>query len=122
MIVRTAQIRDLQNALDASLARDLVDHLETHYPDVASSMTVADAQHKVVAGIARARTYGIDTRWGLAVFVLIMLKTRPGFDEHPIPRGYFWRNDGTGDDHIKWLIFDMTAEDWQRVISETSLP
>lgn len=65
------------------------------------------------AGVARARGHGILSQAGIAMFVGLMFRIAPNFDEYPPIRAQLLKQEGTPDERILGLVDGVRAKHWK---------
>ncbi|HEY0080968.1 MAG TPA: hypothetical protein VGB73_20355 [Pyrinomonadaceae bacterium] len=123
--IRPEQMNAFQPVADANFVKRLMaqlrdEHSETAVvlPDKASTVKQLPDEtlrELVVAGIARARRYGLSHESALAAFVAIMFEAAPNFDRHPLIQRLLKDEKTPPNSRIDLLLEETTEENWQAV-------
>ena len=76
------------------------------YPD-------EELRHKILWGIARARTHGFTGASDIAKFVGLVFRVAPNFDEYPSIDALLSRTDVPPEERAKMLFTDIPPEHWE---------
>jgi hypothetical protein len=111
--IRDEQMQALQRAQEEAFVRSVSDGLRNYHLDLVETIPEEQLLAMVARGIDRARRYGIRQKFGLAMFVELMLLVGEDFDEYPPIRAILLQPDIDPDDKMDRIIDTMTEPQWQ---------
>jgi len=87
MIIRKTQFRRYLQQDEDDFVGLIIKHLREEDPDLVAHLSDDTFREMVTAGLARARSHGLNTDEDLMAFVSVMFEVAPNFDEHPVLHG-----------------------------------
>jgi hypothetical protein len=94
LVIRTEQMSALQASSEICFIDRVVEHIEIFHEEAIAGIEAAELRRRVVVGLARARSHGIDHQDLLTAFVALLFVIAPNFDEHPVIRATLRRSVG----------------------------
>ena len=83
MLIRGRQMARFEQEAELHDGLRLLDFLRTNYPEDISHLTDRELVYEVVRCVARARAYGMTSRWAVTAFVSLCFVAGPEFDRYP---------------------------------------
>jgi hypothetical protein len=112
MIIRNKQIDALSKDVEADFEAEIVNFLQTDYPEIVRDLAPDVLRLMVRGGIARARGCGLTWRYSISVFVSLMFMFAPNFDEHPAIHARLTNPVALPDELIDSAIEKTTSMEW----------
>ncbi len=106
------QMGELDRAIDAAFARDIMRYIRAEYEGLVGSLPEAELLRRVKIGIARAKGYGMTWESTIRAFVALMFEIAPTFDEQKQIRLVLTDETLPADNRIDALWDATRDEDW----------
>ena len=106
--IRAAQVEAHRSAVERAFEDEIMAFLGKQHPEVVGDLPPDLLRSMVRAGVARARSHGLGSRYAISVFTSLMFVTAPNFDECPPIRDRF-ASEGAPPDDLMDLVLEATS-------------
>jgi hypothetical protein len=118
LVISPKQLRVLDDKAEADFVRNEKQDLLIRYPNRFIGITDTSLEQLVLAGIARARAYGLTWCSNLSTFLCSMVEISPNFDAEPVIHNALLRNrGGSADQKFRFLSSFTSSSAWRHAAS-----
>lgn len=121
LTIRHEQWSALVDARLGQVAESLEGYLRLHHAAAIQGLDDASLAHRISVGLRRARGWGLDSMFGLGVFVALMFEVGPDFDTDPQIRRLLADHSRKPSDRLLLLDATLTDADWALVAARADL-
>jgi len=110
--IRKEQMEVFRESLELAFVELLISHVRKHHGDAVGHLPEELLRFRVIAGIARARDYGLTWESSIGGFVALQFVIAPRFDEQPAIHRALTDNTRPSGQRMDALIGAISASDW----------
>ncbi len=108
--IRKDQMIAFEKAAEDNFVREVMVFQRENLPDLTDYLTEQDLKEEVQAGMAKARSYGIEGKSDVVFFVSLRLIAGPEFDSHPVAQEILTDQTIPADERMEILADNLTDE------------
>lgn len=112
LIIRDKQIEAFELSLKNRFAKKVEEELRTEHTNYVDDLNDEELHEYVLAGIDRAKSYGLENDNDISAFVKLLFVIGWYFDEYPLFNEFLTYSDYEHYERMEYLFESATKEDW----------